>query len=463
MSDTAQPNPQSSATPDDGGDSTRTSTAPADTTVAGADSGLDLSVTAPTTASPGTNVADAPQVSTDLMLVPPAAVPPVAPAKVSSMVPLDPAKAEALAARAQTFVESLTAMDPRQPEFAAKVRDISAMGNAEIRASSEVSNRMLERPVRALKAAKGQEGEPQKFVADSLVDLRQKIQDLDPSKINKPQKKLLGIIPYGDRLRDYFDDYRDSQGHLNAIVESLKNGQDELRKDNAAIEGEKVNLWQTMQKLQEYTVLAGAIDKALEAKADQVALEDPERADAIRSDMLFAVRQKHQDLLTQMAVSAQGYLALDMVRRNNGELIKGVERATTTTVAALRTAVIVAQALANQKLVLDQISALNETTSGLIVATSEMLKQQTTEIHNQAASTSVSLDSLKQAFNNIYATMDAIDTFKVQALDNMGQTVSALETELTRSKAYLERAHTRSENEATALKGLGTQPGQIER
>ena len=78
--------------------------------------------------------------------------------------------------------------------------------------------------------------------------------------------------------------------------------------------------------------------------------------------MLFSVRQKHQDLLTQLAVSVQGYLALDVIRRNNLELIKGVDRATTTTVSALRTAVIVAQALADQKLVLDQITALNTTT-----------------------------------------------------------------------------------------------------
>src|SRR2546428_13963908 len=65
---------------------------------------------------------------------------------------------------------------------------------------------------------------------------------------------------------------------------------------------------------------------------------------------------------TQLAVNAQGYLALELVRKNNLELIKGVDRATTTTISALRTAVIVAQALTNQELVLNQITALNTTT-----------------------------------------------------------------------------------------------------
>ena len=131
--------------------------------------------------------------------------------------------------------------------------------------------------------------------------------------------------------------------------------------------------------------------------------------------------------------------------KSGAELIRGVERATTTTVSALRTAIVVAQALANQKLVLDQITALNTTTSNLIVSTSEMLRKQTGEIHTQAASSTVSLDALKQSFANVYATMDAIDTFKVQAVDSMAATVSTLESELGKANSYLSRAREQQE------------------
>ena len=155
--------------------------------------------------------------------------------------------------------------------------------------------------------------------------------------------------------------------------------------------------------------------------------------------MLFYVRQKHQDLLTQLAVSIQGYLAIDIIIKNNIELIKGVDRASTTTISALRTAVIVAQALGNQKLVLDQITALNTTTSGMIQRTSEMLKDNSAEIQEQAASSTVGLPQLQAAFANIYATMDSIDTFKVKALDSMATTIGVLETEVEKSQAYLDR------------------------
>ncbi|MBN9630971.1 MAG: toxic anion resistance protein, partial [Actinobacteria bacterium] len=148
-----------------------------------------------------------------------------------------------------------------------------------------------------------------------------------------------------------------------------------------------------------------------------------------------------QDLTTQIAVSVQGYLALDAIRKNNLELIKGVERARTTTVAALRTAIIVAQALGNQELVLDQISALNDATNAMIDRTGELLRQQTARVHEEAVSTGVSLETLQHAFDNVFATMDAIDGYRVKAVESMAKTVDALEQQVERSRSYLDRSH----------------------
>ncbi|WP_068399031.1 toxic anion resistance protein [Kribbia dieselivorans] len=408
-------------------------------------SGSPLDLNAP--AAPVAAAPPAPEATTDLVLTPPSAVPVVQPQQATTMMPLDPATAQALQSKADAYVQSLANLDPRAPEFATKIRDVTHMGDQDVRAASQVANRMLERPVKALEAAKGHGGnQPQEKVADGLVELRRTIEDLDPSQVDKPGiGRMLSKLPWGNSVRDYFGKYASAQTHLDKIINSLQNGQEELRKDNAAIEGEKANLWATMQRLQEYAVLTEALDNSLERHIDQVSLTDQTKADQLKSDMLFAVRQKHQDLLTQLAVSAQGYLALDMIRKNNNELVRGVERATTTTVSALRTAVVVAQALANQKLVLDQITALNTTTSNLIVSTSEMLKQQTGQIHEQAASSMVSIDALKQSFANVYATMDAIDTFKIQAVDNMAQTVTTLQTELGKANEYLERAQKQQE------------------
>jgi uncharacterized protein YaaN involved in tellurite resistance len=265
----------------------------------------------------------------------------------------------------------------------------------------------------------------------------------------------LGLIPFGNKIQDYFYQYQSAQTQLNKIVESLYNGQDELRKDNAAIETEKAALWDTMGKLEQYIYLGKQIDTTLANKIAEIEIQSPEKARIIKEEMLFYVRQKVQDLLTQLAVSIQGYLALDMIRKNNLELIKGVDRATTTTISALRTAVMVAQALTNQKLVLDQINALNTTTSNMIAGTAKMLKQQAGDISRQAVNTTVELDKLKTAFADIYQTMDMMADYKIKALSNMQQTVNALSSEIEKSKTYLDKA--RQEKTTESMAGISIQ------
>jgi uncharacterized protein YaaN involved in tellurite resistance len=248
-------------------------------------------------------------------------------------------------------------------------------------------------------------------------------------------------LPFGNSLRDYFHKYESSQKNLDAIINSLYAGQDELQKDNASLEQEKVNVWAIKGRLEQYIYMAATLDEQVSARIISLQSTDRERAKELKEDVLFNVRQKRQDLLTQLAVNIQGYLAMDLVKNNNQELIKGVDRATTTTVSALRTAVIVAQALNNQKLVLSQISALNTTTSNLIESTSELLKQQSGQVYQQAADSTIQLDKLQTAFNNIYASIDAIDTYKVEALDNMQKTVDALSAEIDKAQSYMQRAH----------------------
>ena len=342
-----------------------------------------------------------------------------------------------LDARVDTFMDALTKAAPRSPEFAQQADNVRTMGDADIRKAAETSNRLLQTPVKALKEGGIAQGSA---VGKTLLELRRTVEELDPSAVTGG-RKILGIIPFGDKVVDYFRRYQSAQSQLNGILHALRNGQDELTRDNVALNLEKTNLWATMGRLNQYVYIAERLDTRLAAKIAEMEISDPDGAKALKQDVLLYVRQKHQDLLTQLAVSIQSYLAIDVIIKNNIELIKGVDRASTTTVSALRTAVIVAQALGNQKLVLEQITALNQTTSGMIQRTSEMLKENSAAIQEQAASSTIGMAELQAAFQNIYATMDSIDEFKVKALDTMAQTIGVLETEVEKSKDYLARVH----------------------
>ncbi len=376
---------------------------------------------------------------TDIKLTAPEPVPVVTPQKAAGLVPIDDSKKSALEEKAESFVEELAALDANSPEFGKKVDQLVNMGRREIAEAAGQSNRFLDRPVRAMDKESG--------VGADLAELRRTIEDLDPGKKDDlfARKKIFGIIPWGSKLRDYFDSYKSSQGHIASILSHLASGKDELLKDNAAIDVERQTLWGAMGRLEQMIYVSKALDARLEAKAADIEISDPAKAKAIRETALFYTRQRTQDLLTQMAVTVQGYLALDLVKKNNVELIKGVDRASTTTVAALRTAVTVAQALVGQKLVLDQITALNTTTANIIDSTGEMLKNQTGLIHEQAASSTIPVETLQRAFQNIYVTMDQIDTFKAKALVSMKTTVETLESEVEKSKGYIARAEGQSQ------------------
>jgi uncharacterized protein YaaN involved in tellurite resistance len=346
----------------------------------------------------------------DLTLDPPQAVGAVAPTQAGQMVKVDPAAQPALDQKVNEYVDSIMQLDVHSPSFSAKAGDVRTMGDDDIRAAAETSNKLLNAPVRAMQRGEGGN------VANTLLDLRKTVESLDPAEASGV-KKLLGIIPFGDKVIDYFRKYESAQKHLDAIVKALYDGQDELRKDNAALEQEKVHLWETMQRLTQYIYIAARLDAALEQKIASIEATDPERAKALRDDVLFYVRQKHQDLLTQMAVSIQGYLAIDLVRKNNIELIKGVDRA-------------------------------------------KLLATQSVDIQKQAASATIGIEQLKAAFANIYQSMDAIDTFKVQALDAMSETVTSLEAEIEKSQEYLKRVRA-SEQDSSVEHGaldLGDSP-----
>ncbi len=377
--------------------------------------------------------------ATDFELSPPDPVPAVAPEKAAGLVPVDEEKKSKLDEKVDGFVTELVAEDANSPAFGEKVDQITRMGQEQIRAAAAMSNRFLDRPVRSM------DGDG--TVGADLAELRRTVEDLDPGRKGKllAPRKLFGIIPFGNKLQNYFDSYTSSQGHIQAILERLSSGKKELHEDNAAIDVERQKLWAAMGELEQMIHIAKKLDEKLEAKADELDATDPAKAKALRESALFYVRQRTQDLLTQMAVSVQGYLSLDLVKKNNVELVKGVDRASTTTVGALRTAVTVAQAMTNQRLVLGQITALNQTTSDIIDSTSTLLREQTGQIHEQAASSTIPLETLQRAFQNIYDTMDEVDEFKVKALASMKQTVTVLTDEVEKSKGYIARAEGQSQ------------------
>ena len=174
-----------------------------------------------------------PAPSMELRLDPPAAAAtPVSTTAAPRMAPAVPEAAlPGLDAKVESYVTSLLTAAPKSPQFEAKANDVRLMGDDDIRRAAESSNRLLKSPVRALQEGGLSEGGK---IGKTLLDLRRTVEDLDPSQATGV-KKVLGMIPFGDKITDYFRKYQSAQSHLDGILNSLRQGQDELQKDNAAL------------------------------------------------------------------------------------------------------------------------------------------------------------------------------------------------------------------------------------
>ncbi|MDR2340205.1 MAG: toxic anion resistance protein [Deltaproteobacteria bacterium] len=311
---------------------------------------------------------------------------------------------------------------------------------------SASKNNMLKVQVGDL-AQKGGEGGD---VSKSLVDLQNEITDLDPSKVNFMRKGILAKI--FNPVRRYFNKYQKSEDVISNILDSLEKGKATLKNDNTTLELESSSMRANSKKLKNEIELGSALDDSISKRLEEAKTQnaDPDKIRFVEEEVLFPLRQRIMDMNQMLVVTHQGIIAMEVVQRNNRELVRGVDRAKTVTVSALRTSITVASALYNQKITLQKIKALNETTGNLISETSKMLKEQGTEIHKQAVESTVSVDVLKQSFQDVLDSLSEISRFKQEALPKMKDTIAAFkeladkgETEISKMEkgsSYLNQA-----------------------
>jgi uncharacterized protein YaaN involved in tellurite resistance len=326
---------------------------------------------------------------------------------------------------ADQFVEKLLAFDANQvAEKESGRSSVESMGADTQRDAIRMSE-MLSEPIRTISKRGSNDGE----VGNALIQLKMKVEELDPAKFDFEAgwfSRALGKLPgVGDPLKRYFTKYESAQTVIKAIVLSLDKGRDELLRDNQTMLDDQKEMWAATTKLQKAITLAQMIDQKLAAKA--VSVSNPDQKRFIEEELLFSLRQRTIDLQQQLAVNQQGVVAMELIMRNNKELVRGVNRATSVTLSALQVGVTVAIALEKQKDVLAKVNAVSSTTSDLIASTAARLKTQGAEIQKQASSGMLNMDSLKSAFTDLNSALDDISKFRTNALPQMAQTVIDLD------------------------------------
>ena len=353
---------------------------------------------------------------------------------------LPPEKQKHLESQADSFIDSLftiasqeQAAMPTPDLFKDKIQVIQELGNEDMSKAKDIANALLDINMKNMANSSSPVSQN---IAKDMVDLRMMVDKLNPASSGidfanvgasvVKGKKLFGLIPLpnaaADKVKRYFMQYQTGQQNINAILEGLKNGKALLARDNQLLEQEKHKSWQNMENLRANIFLCHTIQSKIEQKLANEKMNgnvSQEVEHIIQQDILFPIQQKTLDLETQLAASMTGYLAYDLIRQTNNELINGVSRCENTTVSVLKQAVVIANSVYHQSIVLDAVNSVKSTTENMILQTTAMLKQQGTEIYKNSTETTISIDVLQKGFDNLIATMDIVNNYRSQALEKM--------------------------------------------
>ncbi|HRF13187.1 MAG: Toxic anion resistance protein (TelA) [Candidatus Accumulibacter phosphatis] len=328
--------------------------------------------------------------------------------------------ADPLVVQARQFVDHL--LERAAAQQAAGRDEVEHLGHLE---QAELARRsaMLKEPLRAL-AGRAEDGGD---VAQALLALRDRVEELDPARFDLEPgfaTRLIGYIPgIGTPLKRYFSRYESVSTVIDRILQSLRAGKEQLRRDNLTLQGDQEEMHALAERLEHSIGLSRLVDAELEQRLATQIEPDTAQARFVAEELLFPLRQRIQDMQQQLLVGQQGYLTTEVIVRNNRELMRGVDRAVNVTVNALQTAVALALALANQKIVLDKVQTITDTTNKLIGATAARLKSQGVDIHRQAAATQLDLEVLRKAFSDVRAALDALASFRRAALPEMAKSI----------------------------------------
>lgn len=148
---------------------------------------------------------------------------------------------------------------------------------------------------------------------------------------------------------------------LAALLDQLERERDALIRSGIALRGDRQRLRDADARLEEVARLLDLVAKQAEAAAREIAADDPARADLLRQRIGTGVEERRRDVLTQLAVTRQGLLSLDLVADGQDALAGAVERTRHTMAAALRTAVAANRAVAQAQRLAEQAAALDRT------------------------------------------------------------------------------------------------------
>ncbi len=362
------------------------------------------------------------------------------PDTAAALVPMKDETKAATVTQADQFIRDLLQMDVTSGDFRARIDSAFRLGRKEIADSTLLTGKFMEK----------------NFVGDAdnpafkvMNEMRRIFEDLDPGKEGDlfSPNKLLGMIPFGNKLQAYLHRFDTASGSLRKLIDNIYAVEDELSRDDQELFATMNKLLAAMTKLKAVDIFIEHVDEKLTDAVAKLRAGDPIRAKAIEQEVLFYVRQASVDIKTQLLVCINGYKMLEGLRKTGRELHNGCDRMATIGMSSLSIAVTLARAQGYQMKVMDALKQGSAAIEGLIASTSKMFGDHVDRVIEFQSNPLIGVQTLKASFDTVFASLDKIDEFRSKNIESMGANIATLKGILSEGKARMNR-------EKTAVKAI---------
>jgi uncharacterized protein YaaN involved in tellurite resistance len=247
---------------------------------------------------------------------------------------------------------------------------IESIGSKEIK-DIQVMSKALSTPLRDIQSTDS----PSNVISEQLLSLKVRVDEINPGNFDLQPGffgRMIQKVTGNSAINKYMTKFQKTSNVIEAIVHSLDQGAISLQEQNIIFFDDKKRYMDSSVALTEKINILLSADVKVKAMIE--AEVNPEHKKFLQEEVLFVLEQHIQDIQQTNLVSQQGVLALDILVKNNKELIKGVSRTKNVTIAALGIGATIAVGLNEQKKVLDTITAINDGTSDLLASNGMSLK-----------------------------------------------------------------------------------------
>lgn len=355
-------------------------------------------------------------------------LPEVAEAEVVAIAPAT-VETQAVTAKTESFIETLMSDKGR----ATATDTINAVGKTEMIELQKMSQ--------ALKVPIGNIADmDDSKIMTGIINMKVQMDTIHPKNFDLNPGwfgRLIQRITGNSAINKYVTKFQSTDNVIQSIARSLEEGKIMLLEDNAIFK-------QDRQRYEEAaTSLKAKLDMLIDAdsKIDKelTVMEEGDKKRFVQEEISFKMKQQIQDLQQTLIVTQQGVIGINILIKNNDELVRSVDRVKNVTMTALSIGATIALGLANQKKVLDATTSINDATNDIILQNSQALKDQGAAIQKQASGTMLDVEKLRQAIDNTVTAIEDVQAFKVNALSEMSKAIKDLNVLTTKVDAEVKK------------------------